>query len=662
MNSDILQITANTIRSLSIDGVQKANSGHPGLPLGMADVSVVLFSEFLKFNPKNDKWFNRDRFVLSGGHGSMLLYSLLHVFGYDLTLNDLKAFRQWQSKTPGHPEYKHTPGVETTTGPLGQGIGNAVGMALAESILSGKYNTNNEIIDHYTYVMAGDGDLQEGVSHEACSFAGHHALSKLIMLYDSNEITIDGKTNLSYSDDVKLRFNAYNWHVQEIDGHNFDEIRDAIKNSKEEKSKPSIIVCKTTIGYGSPNKAGSEKVHGSPLGEEEVKLTKLNLSVSGESFYVPENVKDFIGKIIEKGIEYEEKWNSDFQAYKQKNSDAAQELLSVISGNIPASERVEFSPEDYLATRAASGKALEKLTVQIPNLVGGSADLTPSNKTKTKSQSVYNTNNTSGDYIHYGVREFGMGAIMNGIALHGGLIPYGGTFFVFSDYMRPAIRLAALMGIQVIYVFTHDSIGLGEDGPTHQPVEHLTALRAMPNLVNLRPMDANETAVAWEIALSRKDGPTSLILTRQSVQTVDRAGRENATADNAKRGAYVISEDIDFDVILLASGSEVNIALEAKEILNHKGIEVRVVSVISTELFDEQSSEYKKMILPDYQKNRIAIEAGTDHIWYKYVGTEGKILGINTFGASAPYEELYKQYGISADEVVSSVSEMIFKE
>ncbi len=659
MNKDILKKTADTIRSLSIDAIQKANSGHPGLPLGMADIGTVLFSEFLKFNPENDKWFNRDRFVLSGGHGSMLLYSLLHLYGYELSLDDIKEFRQWESKTPGHPEYQDTAGVETTTGPLGQGIANAVGMALSETILASKYNSENRIIDHYTYVMAGDGDLQEGVSHEVCSFAGHNKLGKLIMFYDSNNITIDGKTDLTFSEDIEKRFSSYNWHVSEIDGHNINEIRQAVIKAQEESNKPSLIICKTVIGFGSPNKAGSSSVHGSPLGKEEIILTKENLCVSLDKFYVPAEVYEFTKNIADKGIEAEEKWKANFNLYKHSNEDAANELLKVMNNEIPDIELAEFEANAKIATRSSSGKILDQAAVQIPILIGGSADLTPSNNTRAKSQTTYSPNNRSGDYIHYGVREFGMAAIMNGMALHGGIIPYGGTFFVFSDYMRPAIRLAALMGLQVIYVFTHDSIGLGEDGPTHQPVEHLASLRAIPNLVNLRPMDANETVVAWKIALERKNGPTSIVLTRQALNNVERNGRDFAHAENAKKGAYVISEDVDFDIIIMASGSEVEIALEAKNILNQKGIEVRVISMLSAELFDEQSDEYKKMILPEYQQNRIAVEAGVSLSWYKYIGTEGKVIGLDRFGASAPYKTLYENFGITAENIVKIVVEML---
>ena len=659
MNTDLIKKTANTVRGLSIDAIQKANSGHPGLPMGMADVATVLFNEHLKFNPANPDWFDRDRFVLSGGHGSMLLYSLLHLYGYDLSIDDIKQFRQWHSKTPGHPEVQDTPGVETTTGPLGQGLANAVGMALAESIIAAKYNTDKEIINHFTYVTAGDGDLEEGISHEVCSFAGHNKLGKLILLYDSNHITIDGKTDLTYSEDVKKRFEAYNWHISEIDGHNYEEINEAITKAKSETDKPSIIICKTTIGFGSPNKAGTSGVHGSPLGDEEIALTKENLGISSEKFFVPQEVYEFTKNTINKGAEAEKEWNNLFKTYKSENEAAAEELQNIIEGKLPEIKIKEFEAGTKLATRASSGKVIEELAEQLPNLIGGSADLTPSNKTKAKSQTVYSPDNRWGNYIHYGIREFGMAAIMNGIALHGGLIPYGGTFFVFSDYMRSAMRMAALMGIRVIYVLTHDSIGLGEDGPTHQPVEHLSSLRAIPNMVNFRPMDANETAVAWKLALNRTDGPSTLVLTRQGLTTVKRNGRDFADISNAEKGAYAVSDDVDFDIIIMASGSEVELALEAKERLNKDGVEVRVVSFLSQELFDKQSDEYKKMILPDYADKRIAVEAGSSMSWYKYVGNKGKIIGIDTFGASAPFEKLYDEYGITADAIYNAAKEML---
>ncbi|RLD51919.1 MAG: transketolase [Bacteroidetes bacterium] len=659
MNTDLMKLTANTIRGLSIDAIQKANSGHPGLPMGMADVASVLFNEHLKFNPKNPNWFDRDRFVLSGGHGSMLLYSLLHLYGYDLSMDDIKEFRQWHSKTPGHPEVQDTAGVETTTGPLGQGLANAVGMALAESIIAAKYNTDTEIINHYTFTMAGDGDLEEGISHEVCSFAGHNKLGKLILFYDSNHITIDGNTSLTYSDDVKKRFESYHWQVLEINGQNYNEIHKAISKAKAENDKPTIIICNTTIGFGSPNKAGTSGIHGSPLGEEEIILTKENLGISTEKFYVPQEVYDFTQETIKKGIEAERIWNINFESYKDNNKDAAKELQNLIEGKIPDFKISEFEAGTKLATRASSGKVIEELAEQLPMLIGGSADLTPSNKTKAKSQSEYSPNNRWGNYIHYGIREFGMAAVMNGIALHGGLIPYGGTFFVFSDYMRSAMRMAALMGIRVIYVLTHDSIGLGEDGPTHQPVEHLSSLRVIPNMTVFRPMDANETAAAWKLALNNTEGPSTLVLTRQGLTTVKRNGRDFADISNAEKGAYAVSDDVDFDVILMASGSEVEIALEAKERLNKDGIEVRVISFLSQELFDKQSDDYKKTILPSYADKRIAVEAGSSMSWYKYVGDKGKIIGIDNFGASAPYEVLYEKYGITAEAVYNAAKKLL---
>lgn len=653
--SDTIKKTADTIRALAMDAVQKANSGHPGLPMGMADVASVLFSEYLKFNPKNPQWFNRDRFVLSGGHGSMLLYSLLHIFGYDLTIEDLKSFRQWGSKTPGHPEYHETPGVETTTGPLGQGLANAVGMALGETFLASKYNTDSRIIDHYTYVFAGDGDLQEGVSHEVCSFAGHHKLNKLIVFYDSNSITIDGNTKLSFTDDTEVRFHSYHWNVLKIDGHNVKEISEAIQAAKNEKEKPTIIICKTIIGFGSPNKAGSHSVHGSPLGEEEVALTKQNLGISPNTFYVPEQVGALKKVYIEKGKKMEDEWYLSFQVYLNTYKEQGKELLSLMNNENRTFQYPVFEAGTKMATRQASGKVLDEISGFFPGLMGGSADLTPSNNTKAKNQTVYSPENRSGNYIHYGVREFGMAAIMNGLSLHGGVIPYGGTFMVFSDYMRPAIRMAALMKIQVIYVFTHDSIGLGEDGPTHQPVEHLAALRSIPGLVTLRPMDANEATMAWEIALNRKNGPTALVLTRQALKTVQRGNNHFSEVKNAAKGAYVVSDDVEYDVLLMASGSEVEIAIEAKEMLNHKGIETRVVSVLSFELFEAQSEEYKKSVFSDRATIRIAIEAGIAMPWQKYIGPKGKIISMTGFGASAPYEELYEKFGITSDNIVKNV-------
>lgn len=654
--SNTLKQIANTIRGLSMDGVQQANSGHPGLPMGMADVATVLFSEFLKFNPQNPDWFNRDRFVLSGGHGSMLIYSLLHLYGYDVSLDDLKAFRQWHSKTPGHPEVQDTPGIETTTGPLGQGIANAVGMALAESMLAAKFGP---VVNHFTYVMAGDGDLQEGVSHEACSFAGHNKLNKLIMLYDSNNITIDGDTKLSFSENTEKRFQAYGWDVQEIDGHNYHAITEAIQKAQTTDT-PSIIICKTIIGFGSPNKQGSHDVHGAPLGADEVKLSKEHLGLPLDDFFVSAEVAKVAAEYTAKGKKQETDWNNQVatfsnQAQAQK---LAHEFQKILDGQAATFTLQEFKAGANMATRAASGKVLDQLAAQIPTLVGGSADLTPSNNTRTKSQNAYSPNNRAGSYVHYGIREFGMGAIMNGMALHGGVLPYSGTFFVFSDYMRSAIRMAALMGLQVVYVFTHDSIGLGEDGPTHQPIEHLASLRAIPNLVNFRPMDANETMVGWQVALERKNGPTALVLTRQGLPVVDRNSGEFAPCTHAAKGGYILTEDAGFDSIIVATGSEVEIALEAKKILNNKGRKIRVVSMPSTELFDEQDIEYQQSVLPFGVEKVVAVEAAATQSWYKYVGRKGKVIGLDHFGASAPYKTLYENFGITAHAVVAAVESL----
>ena len=658
MKNEILKQVANTVRGLSMDAIQKANSGHPGLPMGMADVSAVLFSEFLNFNPKNPDWADRDRFVLSGGHGSMLLYSLLHLYGYDLSIDDIKEFRQWHSKTPGHPEVQDTEGVETTTGPLGQGIANAVGMAMAETILAGKYNSSQEVVNHYTYSMLGDGDLQEGVSHEACAFAGHHKLGKLITFYDSNDITIDGSTELSFTDDTRKRFEAYHWQVLEIDGHNYDEIRKAIEEAQAETSKPTLIIAKTIIGFGSPNKQGTHDVHGAPLGAEEIILSKENLGIPQKDFYVPAEVYNFTNKIADQGAEKESAWNKKVDEFKAEDINKYKEFIDAINNKLPEIEYPFFEAGEKLATRSASGKVLNAIAPQIPSLLGGSADLTPSNNTRAGSQEAYSPENRAGNYIHYGIREFGMGAIMNGMALHGGVVPYAGTFFVFSDYMRSAIRMAALMGLRVIYVFTHDSIGLGEDGPTHQPVEHLTSLRAIPNLLNLRPMDANETSIAWKIALENTTGPSTLVLTRQGLSTIAREGDKVAYCTEATKGGYVLTEDKDFDIILIASGSEVEIVLEAKKILNSFHRKVRVVSMMSTELFDAQSEEYRNQVLPPENMMRIAVEAAASMSWYKYVGLRGEVVGIDKFGASAPIDVLYKEYGITAENIASIARKM----
>ena len=660
MNS--CKIIANTIRGLSVDGVAAANSGHPGMPLGMADVCAVLWSEHMNFNPKNPKWLNRDRFILSAGHGSMLIYSLLHLYGYDLSIDDLKAFRQWGSKTPGHPENFVTAGVETTTGPLGQGVANAVGFALAEASLAARYNREgSEIIDHYTYVVAGDGCLQEGISHEACSFAGHNKLGKLIMLYDSNNITIDGPTHISFTEDTRKRFEAYGWQVLEIDGHDYDQINAAIAEAKKEKSKPSIIICKTIIGFGSPNRAGTSKAHGEPFPAEEIELMKEKLGLpKDKSFFVPDEISDLRAKTQEKGQNLENQWNELWENYKNKNQEAAKELENSIKGEISkeALDIPQFGSEKAIATRSASGTVLNHIAKYIPQLMGGSADLTPSNNTLPAGEESFSPENPKGRYIRYGVREHGMAAIMNGMALHGGVLPYSGTFFVFSDYMRPAMRMSALMEQQVVYVLTHDSIGLGEDGPTHQPEAHLWAYRTIPNMTVIRPMDANETAEAWKSALKNKKGPTCLVLTRQNLPVYDRAGLGWAKSEEAQKGGYVLCEDKDFEAIIIATGSEVELAVEAKAKLNEQGVKVRIVSMPSTNIFDEQPQEYKESVLPKNILKRVAVEAGVTLGWYKYVGLEGRVIGLDRFGASAPYKTLYKEFGITTDAIVEAVNSL----
>lgn len=660
MNS--CKIIANTIRGLSVDGVAAANSGHPGMPLGMADVCAVLWSEHMNFNPKNPKWLNRDRFILSAGHGSMLIYSLLHLYGYDLSMDDLKAFRQWGSKTPGHPENFVTAGVETTTGPLGQGVANAVGFALAEASLAARYNREgSEIIDHYTYVVAGDGCLQEGISHEACSFAGHNKLGKLIMLYDSNNITIDGPTHISFTEDTRKRFEAYGWQVLEIDGHDYDQINTAIAEAKKEKSKPSIIICKTIIGFGSPNRAGTSKAHGEPFPAEEIELMKEKLGLpKDKSFFVPDEISDLRAKTQEKGENLENQWNELWENYKNKNQEAAKELENSIKGEISkeALDIPQFGSEKAIATRSASGTVLNHIAKYIPQLMGGSADLTPSNNTLPAGEESFSPENLKGRYIRYGVREHGMAAIMNGMALHGGVLPYSGTFFVFSDYMRPAMRMSALMEQQVVYVLTHDSIGLGEDGPTHQPEAHLWAYRMIPNMTVIRPMDANETAEAWKSALKNKKGPTCLVLTRQNLPVYDRAGLGWAKSEEAQKGGYVLCEDKDFEAIIIATGSEVELAVEAKTKLNEQGVKVRIVSMPSTNIFDEQPQEYKDSVLPKNILKRVAVEAGVTLGWYKYVGLEGRVIGLDRFGASAPYKTLYKEFGITTDAIVEAVNSL----
>jgi transketolase len=571
-------------------------------------------------------------------------------------LDDLKDFRQWGSKTPGHPEYGDTPGVETTTGPLGQGISNAVGFALAETSLAARYNEEGlNIVDHFTYVIATDGDLQEGVSHEACAFAGHNKLGKLVVLYDDNDVTIDGKTSLSFTEDVLRRFAAYGWHTQAVNGHNPKEISDAIMDAKVETDKPSIIACKTIIGKGSPNKQNSSGVHGSPLGAEEIILAKKALGIpEEEEFYEPEDVTEYFGRAVGSGASSQAEWTELFSDYAAQYPEKAAEFMALDNIDVSNLNIEAFTAGESKATRSASGAVLNQIATQIPALMGGSADLTPSNNTFPSSESAFSPENLTGRYLHYGIREHGMGSIMNGMALHGGVVPYAGTFFVFTDYMRPAMRMAALMGIRVIYVLTHDSIGLGEDGPTHQPIAHLASLRAMPNITVFRPADANETIIGWQEALKNEQGPTCLVLTRQNLPVL-------AAADvtNAAKGGYVLAEDSDFEAIIIATGSEVEIALEAKKQLHEQGKKVRIVSMPSTELFDAQPEDYRESVLPASCIARVAIEAGATLGWYKYVGLQGRVVGIDRFGASAPYKEIYEKLGVTAEHLVSEVMAVI---
>ena len=654
------RLCANAIRVLAMDGVQQANSGHPGMPMGMADVAYVLWSRFLKHNPTDPTWPDRDRFVLSGGHGSMLIYALLHLSGYDLSLDELRNFRQLGSRTPGHPEYGHTPGVETTTGPLGQGVATAVGMALAERYLAEQFNRPDfTVVDHTTYVLAGDGDLMEGLSHEAAGIAGHLKLGKLIVLYDDNHITIDGSTDLSFTENTLQRFEAYGWHAQAVDGHNQAAIAEAIEQARRASDRPSLIACRTTIGYGSPNKAGTSKVHGEPLGAAEVRLTRQALGWPDETpFAVPDEVYATMRQAVQTGGAAQSAWNERFAAYRQAHPELAERWDAVLERRLPADFAAVLPafPADPKgqATRAASGHVLNAVAPHIPALLGGSADLHGSNNTLIKGEAPIQPDAWSGRNLYFGVRENGMGSALNGMALHGGFIPYGGTFLVFSDYMRPAIRLAALMGQQVIYVFTHDSIGLGEDGPTHQPVEHLATLRALPNLFVVRPADANETAAAWQTALTRRDGPTALILTRQAVPTLDPAVRAGAA-----RGGYVLRDATDAQAIILATGSEVEIALAAADLLAQRGVAARVVSLPCWELFAQQDAAYRESVLPAALTARVAIEAATSFGWERFVGTAGRVLGIDSFGASGPYKELYRHFGLTAERVADTVGELV---
>lgn len=656
------QLCINTIRTLAMDGVQKAKSGHPGMPMGMAPVAYVLWTKYLNHNPANMHWQNRDRFVLSGGHGSMLLYSLLHLTGYKVTLDDLKSFRQLGSKTPGHPEYGHTDGVEVTTGPLGQGFANGIGMAIAQKYLAARYNRPGfKIIDYHIYATLGDGDLMEGITAEAASLAGHLKLDNLIYFYDDNHISIDGFTELAFTEDRAKRFEAYEWFVQKVkDGNDLKAIDNAIQRAKKEKDRPSIIMVRTHIGYGSPNKHDTAEAHGTPLGEEEIKLTKEFYGWDPEKqFYIPEKALAQFRKAIEAGKKKEEKWNEKLAAYKLKFPELAAELENIRQGNF-GEEWKNALPTftDAMATREASGKTLNAIVPFLPSMIGGSADLTPSNNTLVKGMGEFQSKNRAGRYIRYGVREHAMGAIMNGMAITDGIIPYGGTFFVFSDYMRPAIRLGCIMGIRPIYVFTHDSIGVGEDGPTHEPVEQLAALRCIPKMISLRPSDANETVAAWKFAIEYKNGPVALLLTRQKLPTIDRA--KYPSADNLVKGAYILIENSSTpDIILIGTGSEVQLALGAYEQLVQEGVKARVVSMPSWELFERQTKEYRDAVLPPSVKKRIAVEAAVSMGWEKYIGDAGRFVGMNSFGASAPVDAVFKHFGFTVENVVKTAKEIL---
>ncbi|TVM03171.1 MAG: transketolase [Candidatus Brocadia sp. WS118] len=660
IDKEKMNLAVNTLRMLSADAVEKAQSGHPGLPMGCADIAFVLWMQFLRFCPQDPQWPNRDRFVLSAGHGSMLLYSLLHLFGYDLSLDEIQQFRQFGSKTPGHPEYGHTPGVEVTTGPLGQGFANGVGMALAERILAERFNKDGRtILNHYIYGVVSDGDLMEGITSEAASFAGHLGLSNIIYIYDSNQISIEGSTSITFTEDVGKRFEAYNWRVTKIDGHNHSEIAAAIEAARNEKEKPSLIIARTHIGKGSPNKQDTASVHGEPLGAKELELTKENLGWPKNSpFYVPEEVRQLCqSRIAELKEEYAQ-WQDLFKKHIKDDLNLSQTWNAFFKKEIPADLELELLKtikKDSIATRTASGDMMQVIAQRMPSFLGGSADLCPSTKTYIKGSPSLEKNQFSGKNIHFGIREHAMGAILNGLALSGGVIPFGSTFLMFSDYMRPPIRLAVLMKIQVIYVFTHDSIFVGEDGPTHQPIEHLTSLRAIPNLLVIRPSDATETAAAWIAALNHKDGPTALILTRQDLPVIIRS--IYPTQGQLKYGAYVLKDSIKPpEIILMATGSEVSIALDATLQLQGKGVQARLLSVPSFELFRSNSEEYRNSILPPGCKKRVAIEAGGKSCWYELVGLDGLVIGIDGYGISAPAKTLAEHYGFTAKNIVSEIT------
>ncbi|HEX4203797.1 MAG TPA: transketolase [Ktedonobacteraceae bacterium] len=656
------QLCINTIRTLAMDGVQKANSGHPGTAMALAPLTYLLWTRFMHYNPKNPAWLNRDRFVLSAGHASMLQYSMLHLTGYDLPLEELKNFRQWGSKTPGHPEYRHTVGIETTTGPLGQGISNSIGMAIAQRFLASRYNRpEHKILDHHIYTIVSDGDLMEGVSAESASLAGHLKLGQLICFYDNNRITIEGETDLAFSEDVGKRFEGYHWHVQHIeDVNDLPALEEAILAAQAETERPSLIVVRTHIGFGSPHKQDSSKAHGEPLGADEIILTKRNLGwPSEEPFYEPEEAVAYFRQAVERGAKQEQEWQQRYQAYATAYPELAAQFENEQRGEFPTgwdSDLPTFGADEALATRAASGKALNAIAAKLPNLIGGSADLAPSTSTYMKGLGDFGPEE-NGRNMHFGIREHAMGGILNGMALYGGLLPFGATFLIFSDYMRPPIRLAALMKLNTNYVFTHDGIGVGEDGPTHQPIEQLAALRSIPGIVVLRPADANETVEAWRVALTHK-GPVAIALSRQAIPTLDRS--KLASAGNVARGAYVLSDSEQTpQIILMATGAEVPLVEEAAEKLRQDGNAIRVVSMPSWELFEAQSAEYKESVLPRNVRARLAVEAASPQGWERYVGLDGATITLDHFGASAPAKVLFKEFGFSVDNVVEKAKALL---
>ena len=667
MNAEQVALTrrelANAIRALSMDAVQRANSGHPGMPMGMADIAQVLWSDFLKHNPNNPKWVDRDRFVVSNGHGSMLLYSLLHLSGYDLSIEDIKNFRQLHSKTPGHPEFGYTPGVETTTGPLGQGLSNAVGMAIAEKILAARFNRpGHSIVDHYTYVFLGDGCLMEGISHEACSLAGTLGLGKLISFWDDNGVSIDGDVSGWFTDDTPARFGAYGWHViPNVDGHDADQVNNAIKEAQAHNHRPTLICCKTVIGWGSPNKQGSANCHGAALGAEEVALVRETIGWHYAPFEIPDGIYTQWDARA-RGSNLESEWVKRFKAYKAEYPEQAGEFERRIDGELPAHwektvadfiEQIDVEAKND-ATRKFSQSCLNAYAAVLPEMIGGSADLTGSNNTTWSGSTTLTSNPVDANYVYYGVREFAMSAVMNGIALHGGFIPYGGTFLIFSDYARNAVRMAALMGVRSIFVYTHDSIGLGEDGPTHQPVEQAASLRLIPNLSVWRPCDGVESALAWQRAIEHKQGPTALLFTRQSIPHQHRTPGQ---IEDIKRGGYILVDTkAEPSVIIIAAGSEVALAVEAAR---HFSDKVRVVSMPSTDVFDEQDEHYKYTVLPSSVTNRIAIEAGVADYWRKYVGLAGRIIGLNSFGESAPAKDVFSHFGFSVENVIETIANLL---